>query len=40
MNASKDYMSDAKNSFEKNCDKIFESDEEQETYCKENNIPF
>lgn len=40
MNASKDYTSDAKNSFEKICDKIFESDEEQETYCKENNIPF
>ena len=40
MNASKDYTSDAKNSFEKICDKIFESDEEQEQYCKDNNIPF
>ena len=40
MNASKDYTSDARNSFEKICDKIFESDEEQEQYCKEHNIPF
>ncbi len=40
MNASKEYTSDARNSFEKICDKIFESDEEQEAYCKENNIPF
>ena len=40
MNASKDYTADAKSSFEKICDKIFESDEEQETYCKEHNIPF
>jgi Uncharacterized protein conserved in bacteria len=40
MNASKDYTADARNSFEKICDKIFESDEEQETYCKEHNIPF
>ena len=40
MNASKDYTADAKNSFEKICDKIFESDEEQESYCKEHNIPF
>ena len=40
MNASKDYTSDARNSFEKICDKIFESDEEQEKYCKDNNIPF
>lgn len=40
MNASKDYTADAKNSFEKICDKIFDSDEEQETYCKEHNIPF
>lgn len=40
MNASKDYTADAKNSFEKICDKIFESDEEQEAYCKEHNIPF
>lgn len=40
MNASKDYTTDARNSFEKICDKIFESDEEQENYCKEHNIPF
>ncbi len=40
MNASKDYTADAKNSFEKICDKIFESDEEQDAYCKEHNIPF
>jgi hypothetical protein len=40
MNASKDYTLDARNSFEKICDKIFESDEEQENYCKEHNIPF
>lgn len=40
MNASKDYTADAKSSFEKICDKIFESDEEQEAYCKEHNIPF
>ena len=40
MNASKDYTADAKNSFEKICDKIFESDEELETYCKDHNIPF
>lgn len=40
MNASKDYTADAKNSFEKICDKIFESDEEVEAYCKEHNIPF
>lgn len=40
MNASKEYTSDARNSFEKICDKIFESDEEQEKYCKDNNIPF
>lgn len=40
MNASKDYTADAKISFERICDKIFESDEEQESYCKEHNIPF
>ena len=40
MNASKDYTMDAKNSFVRICDKIFESDEELETYCKERNIPF
>ena len=40
MNASKDYTTDAKNSFEKICDKIFDSDEELDEYCKEHNIPF
>lgn len=40
MNASKDYTADAKSSFEKICDKIFESDEDLESYCKEHNIPF
>lgn len=40
MNASKDYTADARNSFEKICDKIFESDEELEAYCKEHTIPF
>lgn len=40
MNASKDYTADARNSFEKICDKIFETDEELENYCKEHNIPF
>ena len=40
MNASKDYTADARNSFERICDKIFDSDEEQEAYCKEHNIPF
>lgn len=40
MNASKDYTADAKSSFIKICDRIFESDEEQEAYCKEHNIPF
>ena len=40
MNASKDYTADAKNSFEKICDKVFESDDDLESYCKEHNIPF
>ncbi len=40
MNASKDYTTDAKNSFEKICDKIFDSDEELDAYCKDHNIPF
>ena len=40
LNATKEFTEDAKNSFEKICDKIFESDEEQETYCKDHNIPF
>ena len=40
MNASKEYATDAKSSFEKICDSVFKSDEEQENYCKANNIPF
>ncbi|MBQ3771122.1 MAG: hypothetical protein II834_04245 [Bacteroidaceae bacterium] len=40
LNATKDYTNDALNSFEKICDEIFVSDEEQEAYCKEHNIPF
>ena len=40
MNASKDYTTDAKNSFERICDKVFESDDDLESYCKEHNIPF
>ncbi len=40
MNASKDYTADARNSFEKICDKVFESDEDLESYCKAHNIPF
>jgi len=40
LNASKDYTADAKQSFEKICDKIFETDEEIEQYCIEHNIPF
>ncbi len=40
LNASKDYTLDARQSFEGICDKIFESDEEQENYFKEHNIPF
>lgn len=40
INASKEYTSDVRLSFEKICDKIFESDEEIEKHCKEHNIPF
>ncbi|MBR3945835.1 MAG: hypothetical protein IKJ56_01890 [Bacteroidales bacterium] len=40
MNASKEYTADAKQGFEKICDSIFESDEEQEKYCEEHNIPY
>lgn len=40
MNASKDYTLDAKSSFEKICDKVFDSDEELEHYCKEHGIPY
>ena len=40
MNASKDYTLDAKSSFEKICDRVFESDDELERYCKEHGIPY
>ncbi len=40
LNAPEKYIKEAKDSFEYTCDKIFESDEEQERYCKEHNIPF
>lgn len=40
VNASKEYASDAKLSFEKICDTIFLSDEELDTYCTTHNIPF
>lgn len=40
LNAPEKYIKEAKDSFESICDKIFESDEEQEKYCKEHNIPF
>ena len=40
LNAPEKYIKEAKDSFESTCDKIFESDEEQERYCKEHNIPF
>lgn len=40
VNASKEYASDAKLSFEKICDPIFLSDEELDTYCTTHNIPF
>ena len=40
MNASKDYTSDARQSFVKICDKVFESDNELEAYCIEHSIPF
>jgi hypothetical protein len=40
VNASKEYASDAKLSFEKICDSIFLSDEELDTYCTTHNIPF
>ena len=38
--ASKDYELDAKQSFINICDNIFDSDDEIENYCKENNIPY
>lgn len=40
LNAPEKYVKEARDSFESTCDKIFESDEEQEKYCKEHNIPF
>ena len=40
INASKEYTSDAKSSFEKICDSIFKSDEELEEYCKLHGIPY
>ena len=40
LNAPEKYIKEAKDSFESICDKIFESDEELERYCKEHNIPF
>lgn len=40
IKASKDYTADALASFEGICDKIFLSDEEQDAYCREHNIPF
>ena len=40
LNAPEKYIKEAKDSFESTCDKIFESDEEQERYCKEHNIPY
>ena len=40
LNAPEKYIKEAKDSFESICDKIFESDEEQEKYCKEHNIPY
>ena len=40
LNAAKDYTTDAKQSFEKICDKIFDTDEELEKYCIDHNIPF
>ena len=40
LNAPEKYIKEAKDSFESICDKIFESDEEQERYCKEHNIPY
>ena len=40
LNAAKDYTTDAKQSFVKICDKVFETDDELEHYCIEHNIPF
>lgn len=38
--ASKDYTADARKSFESICDKVFDTDEEIATYCKEHSIPY
>jgi hypothetical protein len=38
--ASKDYSDIARDSLIAICDKVFETDEEIEAYCKEHNIPF
>ena len=40
LNATHEFTTEAKESFERVCDKIFESDEEMENYCKEHGIPF
>lgn len=40
MLASKDYAPDAKQSLIRICDNILSTEEEIETYCKDNNIPF
>ncbi len=40
LNATKEYTGDARQSFEKICDRVFETDEEIEKYCIDNNIPF
>lgn len=40
IKASKEYTADARKSFESICDKVFNSDEEIATYCKELSIPY
>ena len=40
LNATHEFTTEARESFERVCDKIFESDEEMENYCKEQGIPF
>lgn len=40
LHASKDYTDVARDSLIAICDKVFETDEEIEKYCKEHNIPF
>lgn len=39
LNASKNYVPGALSELQKVCDKVFESDDEIDTYCKEKNIP-